>query len=67
MQPNKTKKMHKRCKQTHTKGRINMWSMVRMQEARSRHASMDLKMNMDISMEHPNMTSQKDWSRNKSK
>ena len=44
-----------------------MWSMVKMQEARSRHASMDLKMNVDISMKHPNMTSQKDGSRNKSK
>ena len=40
---------------------------VIMQEARSKCASMDPKMNMDLSMEHPNMASQDDGSRNKSK
>ena len=35
--------------------------MVNIQEARSKHASMDL------SMEYPNMTSQDDGSKNKSK
>ena len=44
-----------------------MWDMVIMQEARSKCASMDPKMNMDLSMEHPNMASQDDGSRNKSK
>ena len=38
-----------------------MWSMVKMQEARSKCASMDLN------MDHPNMASQNDGSKNKSK
>lgn len=38
-----------------------------MQETRSKCVSIDLKMNMDLSMEHPNMASQDDGSRNKSK
>ena len=29
-----------------------------MQEVRSKQASMDLKMNMNLSMEHPNIASQ---------
>ena len=33
--------------------------MLKMQEARSKHASKDLKMNMDLSMEYPNMASPK--------
>ena len=31
--------------------------MLNMQEARSKHASMDLKMNINLSMEYPNMAS----------
>jgi len=41
--------------------------MVKMQEARSKCASMDLKLNMDLNMDHPDMASQDDRSRNKSK
>ena len=44
-----------------------MSSMVKMQEARSKCASMDLKFNMDLNMDHPNMASQNDGSKNKSK
>ena len=41
--------------------------MVKMQETRSKHTSMDQKMNMDLSMEHPKTASQDDGSKNKSK
>ena len=33
--------------------------MLKMQEARSKHASMDLKMNINLSIEYPNMASPK--------
>ena len=39
--------------------------MVKMQEAKSEHASLDLKRDTDLSMEHPNMASQDKGSRNK--
>ena len=38
--------------------------MLEMQETRSKHASKDLQMNMDLRMEHPNMSSQYKRSRN---
>ena len=38
--------------------------MLKMQETRSNHANKDLKMNMDLRMEHPNMSSLYKGSRN---
>ena len=41
--------------------------MLKMQKTRSKHTRMDLKRNMDLSMEHLKMASQDKGSRNKSK
>lgn len=42
-----------------------MWSKVRMPKTRSKNTNMDLKMNMELSMEHPNIASQKRGSKKK--